>query len=118
LCTHNITCKNLQSEERTCAILGFFSAVQTFYTCNQRPQHVDSPATSALTILTNEIAHQMTSRQFQELLRANHIVITNAHLIEIPCNRRGLTMLNGLKEIVSMEGIVIYIYAQTFSNQF
>jgi hypothetical protein len=54
----------------------------------------------------------MDSRTFQEKLRGHHIVVTDVNLSQIPCNRRGFLTLNGLKEIVDMEGMIITFLVQ------
>jgi hypothetical protein len=48
---------------------------------------------------------------FQEKLRGCHIIVTDNGLSPVPCDRSGLGTLNGLKEMVDMEGIIIkFIY--------
>lgn len=51
-----------------------------------------------------ETFRKMDPRTFQERLRGRHIVVTFLNLSIIPCDRGGLLTLNGLKEIVEMEG--------------
>lgn len=44
---------------------------------------------------------------FQEKLRVGHIVVISVILPPISCDLRGLGTLNGLKEMVDMEGIIL-----------
>lgn len=75
--------------------------------------YIDNSPFSGITTITKEKVGVLDPRIFQEFLRARHIIIVDIDLPLIPCNRRGLLTLNGLKEIVKMEGIkVALIYRQ------
>jgi hypothetical protein len=51
---------------------------------------------------------QMSPNSFQNVLRSRHIIIENTGLANVPCNRRGLMSLNGLKEVVKKEAYKFY----------
>lgn len=66
-----------------------------------------------MTVITNERTQKLEPRIFQEFLRVRHIIIVDVDLPHIPCNRRGLLTLNGLKEIVKTEGIKVSLIYQS-----
>ena len=47
----------------------------------------------------------MSPRDFQKMLRFQHIVIADYNLPVISCDHRGSMTLNSLKEIVNPEGM-------------
>jgi len=70
---------------------------------------MDAP-TMVIQSITREQAQQMSIYSFQTLLRSKHVIIPDCDLPIIPCDRRGLTSLNGLKELVNIEGDLILIF--------
>jgi hypothetical protein len=59
---------------------------------------------SAIKAFSYETIQQMSPQTFQGELRSKHIIIANYNLPPVSCDRRGLTTLNSLKEIVDVEG--------------
>jgi hypothetical protein len=60
--------------------------------------------TSAIKVFEPDTVQEMLPQTFQEELRRKHIVVIAHKLTGILCDRRGLTSLNSLKEIVDIEG--------------
>jgi hypothetical protein len=70
------------------------------------PEYV---STSKIKSITRSVAQEMSPRSFQKMLRSNHIIITDYNLPSISCDRKGLTSINGLKELVNIEGSSYFI---------
>lgn len=64
---------------------------------------VNTP-TIAIQSIDLEHVQQMSIQFFQQTLRSRHVIISDYNLPGIPCDRRGLTALNSLKELVNIEG--------------
>jgi hypothetical protein len=63
---------------------------------------------SAMKSITFAAVQDMTPCVFQEILRSKHIIVSDYNLPSITCDRRGLTSLNSVKEVVNMEGMAIF----------
>lgn len=87
--------------------------IQGNFTFRDRIPSTECKQISAIKGIDFETSHQMSPQSFQEELRSKHIVIADYILPHISCDRRGLTSLNSLKEVVNIEGILLslaYIY--------
>lgn len=86
----------------------FFEAVENFKVVQPSTPSSEDVCESNFTILTAEGLEEISTQMFQNELGLHHIIIQGSNLVEIPCNYRGLTSLNSLKEIVNMEGKFLY----------
>jgi hypothetical protein len=69
-----------------------------------RPDSEESVSTSKIRSITRSDVQEMSPRSFQKILRSKHIVIADYNLPYISCDRKGLTSINSLKELVNIEG--------------
>lgn len=70
---------------------------------------IENSKFSDIAVMRMDQVQKMGPCTFQEKLRCHHILVTDNGLPLVPCNRNGLSTLNGLKEMVDMEGIIIKI---------
>lgn len=110
--TDHIAFNDIQSDKLTSAVVSFFDRIESLLDINGRIPYIQNSQTSDIMVVNSETAQNMGSRSFQKELRGHHIIVTNVHLSQIPCDRHGLLSLNGSKEIVDMEGIIAtFIYS-------
>ena len=65
---------------------------------------MDYDQSKAIKVMDCNTIREMSPRSFQQQLRSQHIIIADCNLPHISCDRHGLTSLNGLKEVVNVEG--------------
>ena len=69
--------------------------------------YIENCQTSGITIIDGKTVQKMAPHTFQEKLHSHHVIVTDHQLSQISCDHHGLLSLNGSKEIVDMEGIII-----------
>lgn len=97
----------IQSDKSNNAVGRFFKKVEKSLDIIGRTPYVENSKNSAIAVMNKREVQTMDHRTFQEKLRSHHIVVIDVDLSPISCDRRGLGSLNGLKEMVDMEGIII-----------
>ena len=70
--------------------------------------HVHTPTSSVFAILNKVEMDCATPSSFQVILQDKHIIIPDFNPPKIPCDYQGVTSLNGLKELVQVEGKLIF----------
>ena len=78
--------------------------VQCTYGDANTAVHIQTPTSSVFAILNNAKISQATPSLFQAILRDKHVIIPDFNLPKIACDHQGITSLNGLKEVVEVEG--------------
>jgi hypothetical protein len=97
------------------AVRNVTSKIEDNFTLATQPPHPDSEeyvSTSKIISTTRNDAQEMSPHSFQKMLRSKHIVIADYNLPYISCDRKGLTSINSLKELVNIEGNYHYCYYQ------
>ena len=101
--------KQTQSDVHAAAVEDFAKAITSFGESRLAAEDTPDTPVSAFKVLVYQQAQEMSPQNFQKILRTHHIILDGTVLVDIPCNRRGLLTLNGLKEIVNMEGMFPYL---------
>jgi hypothetical protein len=83
----------------------FLSKTEDIFAAGDRAPYVENPQKSGIKAIDCTVSHQMSPCDFQEMLHSTHVIIVDYNLPVVSCDRRGLTTLNSLKEVVDLEGI-------------
>jgi hypothetical protein len=101
---------------RSKALKEFMVLVQRAYGDAETAVHVQAPKSSVFAILNKEDMDRAIP-SFQVVLWDRHIIIPDFNSPNISCDRQGVTSLNGLKELVQVEGKLIFFCHRIFINE-
>lgn len=83
----------------------FLSKAEDIFAARDRVPYVENHQKSGIKAMDRTVSQQMSPSDFQIMLRSKHVIIIDHNLPVVSCDRRGLTTLNSLKEIVDLEGM-------------
>jgi len=106
-----------QSGVRAEGVKEFMVLVQRAYGDANTAVHIQTPLSSVFATLNRAKIDQATPSSFQAVLRDKHIIIPDFNLPKIACDRQGITSLNGLREVVEVEGKLIVTHSGIYLNK-